>query len=274
MSIAEFINLPWRNKSGFRTGRGNVLFDKDDLLRDGFSQPVRVFSKNECAAIMRHYRLPTSPQPAEFNKGYAFSDPFFYKLATRPAIIATLNTLLGEDIVLWGASILEREPGQVHMWHADRESWSEDRRFVSVWIGLENTNRNSALSLVSRSHLVGKPFEQVQKEHDREPGEADDQMSLGWAREYEPDAELIYPEVTDGEALFFDGSLWHGSHNRGDGGRRTALLLQYTRADTPVHFHDFSRLDWPFPPKGDRSPVVVVRGTGDESINRILPPPQ
>jgi hypothetical protein len=38
---------------------------------------------------------------------------------------------------------------------------------------------------------------------------------LQLARDWAPDAELVEPEMTDGDGIFFDGRLWqHGNRNR------------------------------------------------------------
>ena len=48
---------------------------------------------------------------------------------------ARLKPLLGDDIILWGASVMIRKAGDVHDWHTDIESSARDGRFVSVWVG-------------------------------------------------------------------------------------------------------------------------------------------
>src|SRR5207244_6427335 len=124
---------------------------------------------------------------------------------------ARLRALLGEDIILWGASVIEREPGRIHHWHTDIESSDPDGEFVSVWIGLENTSRESALQVISRSHAFGKTIQQVVREHGLRRGEACNETVLAWARTYAPSATFVQPEVTDGQAILFDGSVWHAT---------------------------------------------------------------
>ena len=54
----------------------------------------------------------------------------------------------GGQVILWGASLLDREPGAVHHWHTDIECAAPEARTVSVWIGLENTTPKSSLDLL------------------------------------------------------------------------------------------------------------------------------
>jgi ectoine hydroxylase-related dioxygenase (phytanoyl-CoA dioxygenase family) len=106
-------------------------------------------------------------------------------------------------------------------------------------------------------------------------GEATTDMVLSWARELDPDAALQIPDIQDGDAIIFDGRLWHGTNNTRSEGTRTAILLQYASASRPVRMIDFERLEWPFQyVAGPRPPVLVVAGTGDAAINRIVEPPQ
>jgi mannose-6-phosphate isomerase-like protein (cupin superfamily) len=99
-------------------------------------------------------------------------------------------------------------------------------------------------------------------------------MMLSAVRETEPDASLVQPDMTDGDALLFDGRLWHGSHNSRSRGRRVALLLQYAAADCPVHIPDFGQLDWPFRLRTDPRPcAVLVSGTDWRRANRLVPAP-
>ena len=98
---------------------------------------------------------------------------------------------------------------------------------------------------------------------------------LAWAREIDPRAALVQPEIGDGEALIFDGRLWHGSYNSLQSQTRTALLLQYARADRPVRLMDSKQLEWPFRFLAEPlPPVLVVAGRGDGTVNRVVPPPQ
>jgi mannose-6-phosphate isomerase-like protein (cupin superfamily) len=240
------------------------------LDRDGFSDPVRLFTKEQCSLIVRHW-LSVRNRSGEWIKGRGASDRFFFDLAKRPSLIVPLKAHLGEDIILWGASIIERPPGEIHPWHTDIES-SGSEGFVSVWIGLQNTSQDSALKLLSGSHRFGQPLQKVRHERGVLRGLASDDEVLQWAHEYCADARLIELSMSDGEALFFDGRLWHSSKNIGKG-TRIALLLQFAAANRRVLKADFSQLEWPFRLEPEPPPVVVVSGTAPRDHNRVVPPP-
>jgi mannose-6-phosphate isomerase-like protein (cupin superfamily)/quercetin dioxygenase-like cupin family protein len=80
--------------------------------------------------------------------------------------------------------------------------------------------------------------------------------------------------MTNGDALFIDGRLWHGSVNSRKRGKRLALLFQYAAAENAVWIPDLSQLEWPFRLRTTpRPPVIVVSGTTRLGVNRVVPAP-
>src|SRR5438067_11230990 len=149
--------------------------------RDGFFGPVRLFTPGQCSLVLLHFRVGERPEPMKWEKGLAATDRVVFDLATRPALLEYLRLLLGDNVVLWGASLLMREPNQVHPWHSDIESSAPDGGFVSVWIGIENTSRESAFQFITGSHLIGKTIQQVANERGLRRGEASAATVLSWA---------------------------------------------------------------------------------------------
>jgi mannose-6-phosphate isomerase-like protein (cupin superfamily) len=239
------------------------------FFRDGFIGPIDLFTREQCELILKHYRRGVPPQP-EWPKDLAVRDRFFYEAAKQPALISLLRPLLGEDIVLWGASIVERAPGQTHIWHTDIETSAPKGRFVTVWVGLENISQGSALQLISRSHRFGRPIQQEVYERGLRRGEATDEMVKAWAQEHDGLSDFVQPDMNDGQALLFDGRLWHGSQNAGDR-PRAALLLQYAAAGTPIVIPDFNHLEWPFRFTSAEPRSVVITGNS-KNRNVELPP--
>lgn len=244
------------------------------FMREGFVGPVRLFSDAECKLISARLRNGSSPAPADWEKGRAVTDRFFYDLAVNPTLLALLTQLLGKNVILWGASIIRRKPGQSHAWHTDMESSAESGGFVSVWVGIENTSRASSLQFIRRSHSYGKAIQQAEHEHGLSRGKTSPETLLGWVREREQLADLDQLELSDGEAVLFDGRLWHGSHNGRSEGERTALLLQYAAADVPVRMPNPGQFEWPFRHcPWPLPPVVLISGSDHHSVNRLVPAP-
>ena len=79
---------------------------------------------------------------------------------------------------------------------------------MSVWIGIDNTSRKSALQLIVGSHTIGKTIQQVAHENGVRRDEASTATVLEWARAIVPSAEFFQPAMRNGDAVFFDG---HGA---------------------------------------------------------------
>ena len=247
--------------------------DVSAFSREGCLGPIDLYSPAQCADIVRHLRLDDCPAPLDWIKGRAASDRYFYDLATEPGLLAILRPLLGEDIILWGASVAEREFGDVHPWHTDMEAADPEGRFVSVWIGIENTQKKTGLRFIARSHRSDKTVQEVRHEHGVGRKELSDEQILGWARNGDPDAVITEPELWDGQAIIFDGRLWHGSRNASEK-PRTAILLQYMAPGVPVFIPDFDVLDWPFKRTTMQAPGILIAGKERAGLNRLVPPPK
>ena len=245
-----------------------------DFARDGYLGPIPVFTPAECRQIARYLRRKDTPPPAAWSKSRAVHERFLYDLATRPAILDRVAAILGDDVVLWGVNPALRQPGQVHPWHSDIESCAPEGGFVSVWVGIENTTRDSSLQVITGSHRLGKSVQEARAGTGMSRDGATPTALLGLARAEDPGASLLIPDMTNGEAIFFDGRLWHGTDNRNRSAARLALILQFAAADRPVRIPDWSQLDWPFRLRGEpRPPVILVRGTDRGTPNRLVPSP-
>lgn len=252
-------------------GSALSLRNADAVDRDGFVAPFPLFSREECHFIRRHLQFGEIPKPLLWDKGRFATDRVLYDLAIRPALLAFLRRLLGEDIILWGVNVLVRNPGDEHPWHTDIESSAPDGRFISVWVGVQNSSRTSTLNLISRSHLFGKTFQEVASHKGYRRGEPSDDMVLNWAQEIDSHSALVQPAISDGECIVFDGRLWHGSAHRAEG-QRVALLFQYTTAGTAVSIPDLAQLEWPFRYKAELAPAILVSGSVEPAATCVMPP--
>ena len=222
----------------------------------------------------KHLNLGREIEPAGWWKGRAVTDRLLFDIASSEPLLALLRPLLGENIILYGASTVERDPGQRHAWHVDIESSAPDQRFATVWIGLRNTSRESGLKMVAGSHRYSQILQEVQHANGYRYGDVDDETVMDWARKFDASAEIEQPDVGDGDAIVFDGRIWHGSLNQRPSGTRLALLLQYASTDSPVFKMASKSLEWPFEfDQEKRPPVIVVSGSGNSGNNRQVAPP-
>ncbi|HXM95834.1 MAG TPA: cupin domain-containing protein [Candidatus Dormibacteraeota bacterium] len=243
------------------------------ITEKGYASPIRVLSAQECQRFLRAASNTRNGPPLDWDKGHAASSRVFYEISTHPAIIEVVATLLGGDVMLWGASIQSRAPCVIHPWHSDIESLAPSGKTVSVWMGIEHTNPDSSMSIISYSHRFRVSVQELRYQFGRGRDETTDEDILRWARERDKRSDLVRLEMTDGQALFLDGQLWHSSNNLSSKTRR-ALLLQYATPDTMIRIPDYNYLDWPFHKFNLPKPAcLMVRGSAKTGVNRIVSAP-
>jgi mannose-6-phosphate isomerase-like protein (cupin superfamily) len=245
---------------------------KASFDRNGYVGPIPFLTSAECALLQDYVKSGELAAPLSWTKGLALRDQLIYGIATRPDLLGWLSGLLGRHVYLWGAQLIAKKPGEAHPWHTDIETSLPTGRFVSVWIGVENTSSKSALQYISGSHLIGKPLQQVAHERQVDRPERTAQCALAWAKDAMPDAALVAADVRDGDAILFDGRIWHGSLNSDDKPRR-ALLLQYAAANQKIRLPDLERtMNWPFAYKAEAPPAIMVLGRARGYPNLVDPP--
>src|SRR5262245_14308921 len=183
----------------------------DDFARDGFVGPFPLLTQAECRRLADYLRRTDLPKPEAWAKGRAVRERALYDIAVHPELLRRLEDVLGGDIVLWGVSAVRRTPGQSHPWHSDIESYAPDARFASVWIGIENTTPENALRFASGTHLLGHSVQEARAQLELTRDAATTDELLAAARESYAAAELVAPTMSNGDAVLFDGRIWHGS---------------------------------------------------------------
>ena len=240
-----------------------------EFQRQGYLAPVPVVGRWQARQWLR--RLQGCARPPEGSKSRAVHYPVYAELARQPRVVDTVRSLLGDDVILWGASLVRRGPGQDHPWHSDVETAYADDGTVSVWIALSNVNEKSGLQLVSGSHLFGASVQELRYLHSVERSATSNSQILEWARAYNPNSEIQQPALRVGDAVFFDGRAWHSSINHTRSATRVALLLQYATPEVPIracesaYLAPYARIDTPSPR------CILISGRDRSGVNTLLP---
>ncbi len=242
----------------------------ETLNCDGFAGPFQLFDRAEADRIIAEL-LAEKGRPAVWPKGWAASSPAYHRVATDSRLLDLVRAALGADFVLWGTQLIRKQEKAVHSFHTDVESRAVEGGFVSAWIGLENVSRESGLKFIPGSHRYGKTIQEMNHRDGITRADSTDEAALRHAREFDPGATLVQPDVTTGQVVLFDGRTWHGSHNL-SGELRSALLVQFVRADRPVHIP--RTYVYPFRDREERPPVLAVSGRPPAGVNRVVRPPQ
>lgn len=230
----------------------------DEFETRGFCGPVNVLGMFARRRLVHHIKSKALRPPVDWYKGLAASDPKIRQVGLLPSIVDIVRELTGPDIVLWGANVIRRKPGQAHPWHCDMESHHSAGGFVTVWLGLENVTPQTSPVFVSRTHLNPKPVQQVRAENGVGRSALKDEEALALAQRTDPACELVTPVIGNGQAIFFDGRIWHATHNTQRSRTRLALLLQYCRAEMEVRMPVEHQHEWPFQMTDRIAPVVAV----------------
>ena len=246
----------------------------EDFRERGYTAPVPVFSARECRRILARLRRERARPPLDWGKGRAATSFDHYVLATHDRILDLVATLIGGDVLLWGASLIVQGPGRVHPWHTDIETASPGAETVSVWIGLSNASTRASLKVVPFSHRFGTTVQEVRSEREVDRGSVSDADVASWARERDSRSGVVSMDAADSQAVLFDGRLWHGTHNSNRLRSRCAVLLQYATPQTPIRIPDLAHRDWPFRSYPvPKPPCIVVRGRDTYAMNRLVPGP-
>ncbi len=219
-----------------------------DQVVDGFTLPEQ---------------LARATQPDAFERRPWFKSmhahvPLFHDIASHPAIVGRVASLLGPDVMVWGQVTIRSWPGKQHRWHVDVENlrWPG----VNAYIGLTNMDGHSALKVVEGTHRIGRPPQAFGVDKD-------DAVALAEARKQVPDSRIAAVPITPGEFFLFDGLLWHGSHNTG-GLERLAMIVHYARPDADVRVP--LNFDEPIQWHPTRPPCALVSGEDRHGVNRLV----
>lgn len=246
---------------------------KDTFEANGYHLDRGLFSSGECKRILHGIRSEAHLTPFIWEKGCAATIPSWAALARNDRLVDTVAELIGKDVILWGANLVVRFPNQVHHWHNDLESCGSPG-FVSVWMGLRKTDADTSLKVIPGSHQFEKLLYQFASEQNVAREAIGDEKALEWSKTCQPDSHIEYLDTGDGDALLFDGRLWHGSNNRSRFKERIAVLLQYARADLPVRIPKFGHARWPMEQfSSPKPPCLIVRGSSRGTQNTIMPGP-
>jgi hypothetical protein len=184
------------------------------------------------------------------------------ELALRPPIVDRMISILGPDLLLWGAQLVEKEDGQHHRWHEDVEhvAWAG----ATAWIGLANVNRESTMKVIPGSHLFGITPQELAAAHgSRLESDSD---TLGLAKQISPAARIVELDLRPGDFFIFSGRTWHASKNS-SGRTRVAMILQFSPSSSRVRVPCSYELPTPWYPS--QPLVMLASGKDRHRVNHV-----
>ncbi|MGI9408454.1 MAG: phytanoyl-CoA dioxygenase family protein [Hyphomicrobiaceae bacterium] len=248
--------------------------------RDGYVSGIEILSQDEA----HHHRRAMELAEAEIgplhykSKAHAIlRSP--YELATIPAALDIVETLIGPDILLYNVTYIVKEAhAHAHVsWHQDLTYWglSHDDQ-VSMWLALSPaTEISGCMRMVPGSHVNGRFDHEV----------TEDPSNVLFQGQTVPgvdEAQAVMCPLRPGEASFHHGWTLHASMANRSNDRRIGLNIQYMAAHVrqTKHDHDtamlvrgqdrYSHFGLDCPAEVDLDPTAMARQGELERLHREI----
>lgn len=231
---------------------------KDFYRENGFLTGLRIAEAEEAARYRAQFdalEQRVGREKAQIGLvDYHFEEPFIYELATHPAILDAVESLLGPNFHLLATHFFCKygQEEKFVAWHQDVTYWGlEPPQALTVWLAIDDSDReNGCMRVLPGTHRGGI----------REHGKAETQGNLLSINQEVPVTEEEEQSAADlilkaGEVSIHDGALIHGSLPNRSTRRRCGLTLRYVPTSVrPVSINSMGR----------RWSVTLVRGEDRE----------
>ncbi|HKE22214.1 MAG TPA: phytanoyl-CoA dioxygenase family protein [Bryobacteraceae bacterium] len=197
--------------------------------RDGYIKPIRIFDRQEMAAIRAYFDDLLARTLAAGGNSYSISTAHLrfgrvYDLLTDLRIVACIRDLLGDDLVAWGSHFFCKMPGDGKRvsWHQDASYWPlTPSNAVTAWLAIDDASvENACMRYIPRTHLLGHLTYTLSEDDD---SNILNQTVVGADQLGEP----VDVELEAGEISLHSDLLLHGSEANQSTRRRCGLTLRY-----------------------------------------------
>ena len=208
-----------------------------DFQKNGFSGPYELCSPEQMAEIRgdilalleddRKTALPEMIQELNpyMQAGFGLHRQHvdIYNLAANREIVGRIQSLFGEDVLLWRTMFFIKESGaKLIPWHQDYDGWAiEPYMAISAWIAIDDVDReNGCLEFIPGSHRTYFPLVATEKDcmdgfpRMSDPGLFDENSSVA-------------VEMKAGQFVLFNERVLHKSAANSSNRRRIGLAARY-----------------------------------------------
>lgn len=206
--------------------------------RDGYVTVPRVFTEADLEPVDAYLRANQDVK-WEHKNDDPLREPHYhhrplYDLCTSPQLLDDVESLIGSDIVLLYAHILNKRPGGLRVaWHQDGPYWHrvEPKIAVTAWVALDDaTPENGCMRVIPGTHLGARDL---------------GQRAVGTPDLIQDNPYELPPEVVDesqavdivmrrGDVSFHHSYIVHGSEPNHSDRRRAALTIRYLAPTTRI----------------------------------------
>jgi hypothetical protein len=197
--------------------------------RDGFLSPLPAFSADEAAGFLRQLEALEAEDGGRLsrasNQKPHIIHPWLAELVRRPEILDPVESVLGPDILLWGAGFFAKDPndGKIVSWHQDSTYWGlSEPEIVTAWVAFTpSTPQAGNMRVIPGTHTVDQvPHRDTHAENNL--------LSRGQEIAVEVDEnEAVDITLAPGQMSLHHVRLFHGSGVNQAPHRRIGLALRY-----------------------------------------------
>ncbi len=184
----------------------------DHFRKHGFAYPFDAISAEEAAECVRRLDSYDAPLGGEAQKQLKIkahvAAPWIVDLARNPKILDAVESVIGPDILLFGASVFSKKAHDERFvsWHQDAAYYGLDpQEEVTCWLGLTDADmENGCMRVMPGSHLA------ADADHE-ETYDPKNLLGRGQTIHGVDDDKSVYMPVSVGQFSIHHERTWHGS---------------------------------------------------------------
>lgn len=250
---------------------------KSKYQRDGVLFPLGGLSQEEIREAQNQYLDLCEPSKVVLEgKQRLFGHlhyPWVAKLASHPAILDKVESLIGPNILVWVSEFNAKAPNTPHYfsWHQDLYYWGYQHEeditmtpVVTVWLSLFSANiENGCMRVIPGSHGQLVTHNESANEHNL--------LTRGQEVDVVVDeAEAIPIELAPGEFSIHHPLIYHASSANRSSHTRVGLVLRYLSPDIiPPTRPAYAWLVRGEDPKGNWDHILPVDMANHEEIHAL-----
>ena len=234
----------------------NRLDTRQQYQTNGIAFPMQVMTRQESVRFLNaceqlEVQLGGNPRTIEVRQMHMHLN-WAFELATLPAVLDCVETVLGPNILIWATELFAKRPQDKNVaigWHRDRP-----------YMGFENSDETTTAWIALTDTTAANGCMQAIVETDRRAGsdhvyaQADQNPAIG------EDVESIDVLLQAGQMSLHDPYLLHGSAANRSDTKRVGFAIRFV---TP-HAR----------PQQGRPAAVLVRGHDDVGNFELVDPPR
>ena len=200
---------------------------------NGYVYPINVLEQNDVSEILSELEIAKAKFSDDKKKLDAINSfphyllPAFNGLISNPKIIEQVTQILGNNLVVWGASLFSKGPKtkNVVSWHQDLTYWDlDDAEEVTCWVALTPVSKsNGCMRFIPGSHK-----QKIVPHNDT--FDENNMLTRGQEIAVEVDeADAVNIEINPGQASLHHGHLFHASGPNESSIPRIGFAIRYIK---------------------------------------------